>query len=104
MVAAQTACYANQSAFESVAMAYRYLSEHLHAIADGIKLFFRNERGLSNFRTEKEVDKELDYRPTLHTHTKDHHIVGIDVQESPYSAALDSIVLECIKKPLPIKL
>jgi len=85
-------------------MAYRYLSEHLHIIADGIKQYFRNERGLSNFKTEEEVDKALDYRPTLHTHTKDHHILCIDVQESPYSTALDSIVLDCVKRSLPIKL
>jgi hypothetical protein len=85
-------------------MAYRYLSGHLHAIADGIKQFFRDERGLGNFKTEEEVDRELDYRPTLHTHTKDHHILCIDVQESPYSAALDSIVLDCVKRSLPIEL
>jgi len=85
-------------------MAYRYLPENLHAIADRTKQYFRDERGLSNFKTEEEVDKTLDYRPTLHTHTKDHHILCVDVQESPYSTALDSIVLDCVKRSFPIRL
>lgn len=85
-------------------MVYRYLPENLHAVAEGIKLYFRNERGLSNFKTEGEVDKSLDYRPTLHTQAKDHHIICVDVLESPYSPALDSIVLDCVKKSLPVKL
>jgi hypothetical protein len=85
-------------------MAYRYLPENLHAVAEGIKVYFRDERGLANFQIEEEVDKSLDYRPTLHTHTKDHHIVCVDVLESPYSPPLDSIVLDCVRKSLPIKL
>lgn len=85
-------------------MAYRYLPENLHEIADQVRQYFRNERGLVNFKTEEEVDKGLDYRPTLHAHTQDHHIVCVDVQESPYSTALDSIVLDCVRKSLPIKL
>jgi hypothetical protein len=85
-------------------MPYRYLSEHLHAIADEIKQYFRDERGLRNFKIEEEVDKALDYRPTLHANTKDHHIVCVDVQESPYSPALDSVVLDCIKRSFPIRL
>jgi hypothetical protein len=85
-------------------MAYRYLSDNLHSIADRVKQYFRAERGLSNFRIEEEVHKGLDYRPTLHTFSKDHHIVCIDVQDSPYSASLDSVVLDCVKESLPIRL
>ncbi len=85
-------------------MAYRYLPEHLHDAADRVKQFFREERGFTNFKIEEEVDKTLGYRPTLHTHTKDHHILCVDVQESPYSTALDSIVLDCVKKSFPVKL
>jgi hypothetical protein len=85
-------------------MAYRYLPQNLRGIAEEIRLFFLNERGLANFKTEEEVDASLDYRPTLHTNTKHHHIICVDVLESPYSPALDSIVLDCVKKSLPVRL
>jgi hypothetical protein len=85
-------------------MSYKYLPENLHPTAERVKQYFRSERGLANFKTEEEVDKTLDYRPTFHTQTKDHHIVCIDIQESPYSTHLDSIVLDCVKKSLPVLL
>jgi hypothetical protein len=85
-------------------MSYRYLPENLHPTAERVKQYFRSERGLANFKIEEEVDKTLDYRPTFHTQTKDHHIFCIDVQESPYSTHLDSIVLDCVKRSLPVLL
>lgn len=85
-------------------MAYRYLAGNLFHVADAVKQFFKTERGIVNFKVEEEVDKSLEYRPTLHANEKDHHIVCIDVQDSPYSNALDSFVLDCVKKSLPIRL
>jgi hypothetical protein len=85
-------------------MAYSYLSADLHDAAEQVKTYFRDERGYTNFKVEEEVYGSINYRPTLHTNTKDHHIVCIDVMPSPYSAALDSVVLDCVKKSLPITL
>ena len=85
-------------------MAYQYLPDPLTPVAERVVQYLRDQLGLRNFRLEEEVDGSLDYRPTISTHSKDHHIVCVDVRESPYSQTLDSVVLDSIKKSLPIKL
>jgi len=85
-------------------MPYRYLPEHLHEYADEVKQYFRGSRGLTNFKVEEPISPTLDYRPTLHSVTKDHHIVCIDVLETPYSSVLDGFVLDCVKKSIPVNL
>lgn len=85
-------------------MSYLVLSENLHPIADAVKQFFKDHRGISKFKIEEGFDDNLEYRPTLHVQTKDHYILCIDVKEGPYSTVLDSVVLDCIRNSLPVKL
>jgi hypothetical protein len=85
-------------------MSYPYLSEHLQPTADAVKQFFKDSRGISHFKIEEAFDADLGYRPTLHVQTKDHYILCVDVHETPYSSVLDSVVLDCVRRALPVKL
>jgi len=83
---------------------YRHLPEQLRPIAEAARRFFKAERGVSHFKVEEEFDKKVSYRPTLHSITRDHYFLCVEVLETPYKAVLDGFVLDCVGHSLPVKL
>jgi len=85
-------------------MKYNFLPEHLHTTADLVASFLKSDRGIIKFTAETQVDKQLEYRPTLHGFSRDQYIVAVEVQESANSTFLDSVILDCMTHGIPIKL
>lgn len=85
-------------------MKYRILPSHLHSTADGVARFFRSRWGVSKFKAEEPLVRDIGYVPTISAITKDFHHLCIEVTERVYTNALDSFVLECKNKSLPVKL
>jgi hypothetical protein len=83
---------------------FRALPTQLHAIAEEVVRFLREDRGLSKFKVESPVADDTNYRPTLQTTTPEHQDVWIEVSEAPYLTSLDSVVLHCVTNCLPVKL
>jgi hypothetical protein len=85
-------------------MLYKILPENLHSAADRAVDFLRNDRGVTNFKSEEAIDADLQYRPTAYGISPEKYIVAIEVQDRPDMAVLDSAVLDCATRSLPIKL
>ncbi|MFY9826158.1 MAG: hypothetical protein WAM82_32630 [Thermoanaerobaculia bacterium] len=85
---------------------YRALPRQLYSIADGAKRFCREQWGISSGRiqVEKPIIPDINFVTTLHAAGRDFHWLCIEVSESPYYPALDTFVLECKNKVLPVKL
>lgn len=83
---------------------YNILSPELHSIADTARMYFRDQYGVTHFKIEEGIDREINFRPTLTGKMKNHHILAVDVTNANYTDALDSFILDCMKKCLPIKL
>ena len=84
-------------------MTYKALAESLRSVADQAEIFFRKSRGVSGFKVESAIHPEIGC-PTLHAQTRDHHLLCVEVSESPYPATLDRFVLDCVRLGLPVKL
>ncbi len=85
-------------------MVFRALPPHLHTVAGHAVTYFADHRGLIAIVIETEVEAGLALRPTFHGHTRDHHIVCVEVTDSGYTDALDRFVLDCQQRGLPVKL
>lgn len=87
-------------------MSYRILEPPLHPLAEAAKKYFAAEMGLSHFKIEEQIDPNVEFRPTLNCHSKDHYFVCIEVSESawPHKNTLDAFVLDCKNRGLPVKL
>src|ERR1700683_54727 len=85
-------------------MIYKILPDNLRGAADRAVDFLRNDRGVANFRSEEAIDADLQYRPTAHGISPEKYVVAIEVQDRPDMAVLDSAVLDCAARSLPVKL
>jgi hypothetical protein len=85
-------------------MNFTYLSKTLVPTAERAVLFFKESHGISGFKVEEGILPTLPYRPTLQAATPDHHILCVEVSESPYPPVLESSVLDAITQTIPIKL
>ena len=87
-------------------MSYRILESPLHPLAEAAKKYFAAEMGLSHFKIEEQIDPNVEFRPTLSCHSKDHYFVCIEVSESawPHKNTLDAFVLDCKNQGLRVKL
>src|SRR5438105_2617265 len=84
-------------------MIYKALANSLRSVADQVELYLRKKRGIRGFKAEKAIHDDIAC-PTLHAHTRDFHILWVEVSESPYPNTLDRLVLDCIRLGLPVRL
>jgi hypothetical protein len=85
-------------------MIYKILPENLHGAADRVVDYLRDDRGVTSFKAETAIDPDLQYRPTVHGVSPERYIVAVEVQDRPDMAVLDSAVLDCATRSLPVKL
>ena len=84
---------------------YRSLSPSLHETADAAIGWFIKKWGLTktHITVEAAFDPDIQFRPTFVAATSDFHILCVEVSESIYSNTLDSVVIHCREKGLPVK-
>lgn len=85
-------------------MSYRILPSQLHETADAALAWFRTQRGITSFRVEEPIANDIEFVPTLSKRTRDHYTLCVEVSEKPYTTPLDSFVLECKNRVVPVKL
>jgi hypothetical protein len=85
-------------------MNFVYLPKSLVPTAEQAVQYFWDNHGIGGFRVEEEIGPTLSYRPTLQALTADRYYLCIEVNESPYPAVLEPVVLDCVTQGLPVKL
>jgi hypothetical protein len=90
--------------FSRKKMLYKSLPENLHAHADTIADYLREDRGVTHFKAEEPIESDLQYRPTIQGVGPDKYIVAVEVQDKPDTGVLDSVVLDCVSRAIPVKL
>lgn len=85
-------------------MDYDYLSPELYETADAVHDYLINELGLRNINIEKQIHPKIKYGPTFNAKTSRGYIICVEVAGTPYPGILDSFILDCIRRSLPIKL
>ncbi len=85
-------------------MNYKFLPDQLHSTADLVAEYLKEERSVTGVRAEEQVDAELGYRPTLYGLNHEKYIVAIEVQDNINTAHLDSVILDCVTRAIPMKL
>lgn len=85
-------------------MNYRYLVEQLRPVADSAAHYFTAHWGVTKFRIEEPLKEVPEYSPALHATTSDLHYLCVEVSERAYPNGLDTFVLACIAKSLPVRL
>ena len=85
---------------------YKLLSPGLHPTADAAIEWFVKDWGIKKSRVEVEApfDSDIILRPTFVVQMDDGHLLCIEVSENIYSNTLDTVVLRCRDKGLPVKL
>ncbi|MGH6924561.1 MAG: hypothetical protein ACRED5_12555 [Propylenella sp.] len=86
--------------------AFRALPPGLHDTAEQAIAWFINRWGVRRGRVivEEEFHPEVSFRPTFFTKTDDQYLLCIEVSDNIYNNTLDSVVLSCRDKGLPVKL
>src|SRR5450631_4377263 len=84
---------------------YKSLTPPLHATADAAIAWFIDNWGLkkSSIKVEEPIDADVNFRPTFSAPIGDFGVLAIEVKDGVYSPTLDSFVLDCRTKGLPIK-
>ena len=72
--------------------------------ADRVAEYLKDDRGLNHIKAEEQIERELEYRPTIHGLSTEQYIVAVEVQDSPETSSLDSVILDCVTRAIPIKL
>jgi hypothetical protein len=85
---------------------YKLLPPGLQPTADAAIEWFVNEWGIKKSRVEVEAafDSDINLRPTFVVPLDDGNLLCIEVSSNIYSNTLDSVVLRCRDKGLPVKL
>lgn len=85
---------------------YGILPASLHETADASIEWFRKSWGIPKgaIQVESSVHADIKLRPTFQARTSDFHTLCIEVMESTYSPTLDSFILDCQKRGLPVLL
>lgn len=85
---------------------YRALAPPLHDTANAAIAWFKKKWGLkkSAIEVEASIDPDIGFRATFVARTDDFHILCVEVSETIYNNTLDSVVLDCREKGLPVKL
>jgi hypothetical protein len=85
-------------------MIYKALPENLQAHADRIAVYLREDRGVTHFKPEEPIDSDIQYRPTIQGTSPDKYIVAVEVQDRLDTSFLDSVVIDCATRAVPVKL
>jgi hypothetical protein len=85
-------------------MIYKILPENLREAADRVVEYLKNDRGVTSFKAELPIDVQLQYRPTIHGLSPEKYIIAVEVQDRPDLTVLNSAVLDCASRSLPVKL
>jgi hypothetical protein len=86
-------------------MTYGILDLSLHATADAAAKYFRVNRGITRtFEIESPILDIPGLRPTLSVLDPDGYYICIEVRETVYHMSLDTFVLNCKNRNLPVKL
>lgn len=85
-------------------MLYKILPDNLRSLADRVADFLGEDRGISHFKPEEPIDADLQYRPTIQGVSPDKYLVAVEVQDKPDAGVLDSVVLDCVARAIPVKL
>jgi hypothetical protein len=85
-------------------MTYKFLPLPLHPVADTARRYTRTEWGIIDSRVliEEPIDGDIVPAPTLQAAARDHHTICIEVSESAYPTHLDSVIVSCLKRGLPV--
>lgn len=88
-------------------MTYQYnlLAPSLHATADAAIAYFRSNWGIpkASIKVESAFHPDIGWRPTFVAATNEHHILCVEVAETVYNNAFDSVVLRCRNMGLPVR-
>lgn len=84
-------------------MKFQFLSETLHPVAENVAVYFRDQQGVRHIEAEVEVEADIQYRPTLMGKTRDYYSLCVDVTDVGFSVALETFVLACGNRGLPVK-
>lgn len=87
-------------------MTFRALPEHLHDLAETALRHFGREHGIpvSRFKVEAELSSDIGYRPTFHASRPDHSLIGVEISDEPWPAAIQTLVLGCKNNFIPLRL
>lgn len=83
---------------------YRALSDSLHECADAAVKYLSSQLGLNKILIEHEIDKNIEFRPTLHAISPDKHIICVEVVQSLVAPDIKEFVLSSKNHSLPVKL
>ncbi len=85
-------------------MIYKSLPDNLHTLADRLADYLGEDRGITHFKAEEQIDPDLHYRPTIQGVSPDKYVFAVEVQDKPDAEILDSVVLDCVARAIPVKL
>jgi hypothetical protein len=72
-------------------------------MADAVVDFFKKQRGITHFKVEEPIHKDLAV-PTLHAKTQDHHIICVEFSEATaYPLSVERFVPDCNRLSLPVR-
>jgi len=85
---------------------YRFLDKPLHGYAEDARSYFAESLGIAKnkFVEETPVRNGILHGPTLHTKTRDHHLVCVEVAPTYFTQSLTEFVLDCQREGVPVKL
>jgi hypothetical protein len=85
-------------------MTYTILSRSLHPVAEATKKYFKNRKGINNFKIENPINSEFSFCPTLCCETNEGAYICVDVRGDTDSSNLDAVLLDCMRECLPVKM
>lgn len=85
-------------------MIYKVLPDNLQVHADRVAEYLEEDRGVTHFKPEEPIDSDIPYRPTIQGTTPDKYIVAVEVQDKPDTSVIDSVVIDCVGRAIPVKL
>jgi hypothetical protein len=85
-------------------MLYKFLPDHLHSTADQVAEYLGEDRGVAGIKAETQIEAALQYRPTIHGLSPEKYIIAVEVQDTPNTTSLDSVILDCATRAIPVKL
>lgn len=83
-------------------MTFRFLQTHLWPTAEIVASnYLGDELGLTSVKIEESIDKDIEFRPVLSVRRKDHHVVCVDVSDTPMPDRILRFVLQCQHQHFP---
>jgi len=84
-------------------MNFRHLPEPLRPMADAVVDFFAQERGITHFKAEEPIHKDVAI-PTIHAKTQDHQILCVEFSETTaFPLSVERFAPDCNRLCLPVR-